>query len=119
MRHDFPATARLHRPSEYATVLKGQRIARGAMFVVMRARGIAVGNARLGLVIPKRLAALAVTRNTIKRVLRETFRHYRAILPPGDMVFRLVAPPGKQSLTQLKKQVRAEAETLFAKITTI
>lgn len=88
------------------------------MFVVMRARGIAVGDARLGLVIPKRFAALAVTRNTIKRVLRETFRHRRGSLPPGDMVFRLVAPPGKQSLTMLKKQVRAEAETLFAKITT-
>jgi ribonuclease P protein component len=86
------------------------------MFVVMRARGVAVDGARLGLVIPKRFAALAVTRNAIKRVLRETFRYHRPFLPPGDVVFRLIAPPGKQSLSLLKKQVRAEAETLFAKI---
>lgn len=88
------------------------------MFVVMRARGDATGEARLGLVIPKRFAALAVTRNAIKRVLRETFRHYRADLPPGDMVFRLVAPLDRLSLTRLKKQVRAEAEALFTKIIT-
>lgn len=88
------------------------------MFVVMRARGVTVGDARLGLVIPKRFAALAVTRNAIKRVLRETFRRRRSVLPPGDIVFRLIAPPGKQSLTALKKQVRTEAEALFAKITT-
>lgn len=87
------------------------------MFVVMRSRGITQGDARLGMVIPKRFASLAVTRNTIKRVLREAFRHHRADLPSGDMVFRLVASPGQQSLTLLKRQVRAEAEALFAKIT--
>lgn len=86
------------------------------MFVVMRPRGAAVGEARLGLVIPKRFAALAVTRNAIKRVLRETFRHHRMILPAGDIVIRLTAPVGRQSLTALKKQVRGEAEALFAKV---
>jgi len=86
------------------------------MFVVMRPRGVQDGPARLGMVIPKRYAALAVTRNTIKRVLRETFRHHRHALPPGDLVFRLVAPPGRQSLTALRGQVRSEAEALFARI---
>lgn len=86
------------------------------MFVVMRPRGEQEAPARLGLVIPKRFAALAVTRNTIKRVLREAFRHHRNALPPGDLVFRLVASPGRQSLTALKTQVRSEAEALFAQI---
>lgn len=89
------------------------------MFVVMRPRDPQPATpARLGLVIPKRFAPLAVTRNTIKRVLRETFRHHRGALPEGDLVVRLVAAPGRQSLTALKAQVRAEAESLFARIVT-
>src|SRR5690606_36327267 len=109
----FPPAARLHRPSEYAAALKGQRVARGAMFVVTRPRETAPGPARLGLVVPKRHAPLAVTRNAIKRVIREAFRACRAELPDGDLVFRLVARPPAASLTVLKRQARAEADALL------
>ncbi|WP_322995795.1 ribonuclease P protein component [Castellaniella sp.] len=116
MPSDFPSAARLHRPSEYAAALKGRRIARGALFVVSRPRTVADSPARLGLVVPKRYAPLAVTRNAIKRVLREAFRLQRSHLPDGDLVFRLVNRPSPASLTQLKRDVRAEADQLLGKI---
>ncbi|MER1966565.1 ribonuclease P protein component [Castellaniella sp. GW247-6E4] len=112
----FPPAARLHRPSEYALALKGPRVARGAMFVVTRPREAQTGPARLGMVVPKRQAPLAVTRNAIKRVVREAFRLRRAELPPGDLVFRLVARPEPASLTVLKRRARAEADALLRRI---
>ncbi|VFR23370.1 Ribonuclease P protein component [plant metagenome] len=108
--------ARLHSPSEYAAALKGRRIARGAFFVLTLARQGDAGPqalARLGLIIPKRHAPLAVTRNTLKRVVRESFRHVRHGLAPGIYVVRLHAKVPPQSLRSLKTLARAEADTHF------
>ncbi|WP_300646570.1 ribonuclease P protein component [Paenalcaligenes sp.] len=117
MRTDYPASARLHRPSEYASALKGRRIARGALFVLNTPRQSPVGHtARLGLIIPKRLAARAVTRNTIKRIIREAFRLQRPYLPPRDLVFRLHSKVPDTSLRQLRKLVRAEVDDLLKKV---
>lgn len=120
MRTPFPATTRLTRPSEFVSALKGRRIARGALFVVNtpRTRSIseAGSSARLGLIIPKRFASRAVTRNTIKRVIRESFRHLRHQLPARDYIFRLHSKAPEVSLTQLKKQVRLEADELFKRV---
>ena len=118
MRATLSPAARLHRPSEYAAALKGRRIARGALLVVSspREQPQAGAQARLGLIIAKRFAARAVTRNTIKRIIREAFRQQRQQLPPRDFVFRLHSPVAPVSLTQLKKQLRAEADTLLDRV---
>lgn len=117
MRATFPAAARLHRPSEYAFALKGKRLARGALFVVMTPRpgsdATAPECARLGLIIAKRFAPHAVTRNAIKRVIREAFRQKRHALPARDLVFRLHSKVNPLTLTELKKQVRQEVDTLL------
>ena len=119
MRATFPSAARLHRPSEYVDALKGRRLARGALFVlnVPKASAPVDAQPRLGLIISKRMAPKAVTRNTIKRVLREAFRHKQAKLAPRDYVFRLHSPVGSRTLTQLKRAVRAEADALLEKAT--
>ena len=119
MRATFPSAARLHRPSEYVDALKGRRLARGALFVLNVPKTSAPVDAqpRLGLIISKRMAPKAVTRNTIKRVLREAFRHKQAKLAPRDYVFRLHSPVGSRTLTQLKRAVRAEADALLEKAT--
>ncbi|WP_269900947.1 ribonuclease P protein component [Paenalcaligenes faecalis] len=119
MRTDYPASARLHRPSEYALALKGKRIARGALFVINTPRQPTPSSqdtARLGLIIPKRLAAKAVTRNTIKRVIREAFRLRRPHLAHKDLVFRLHSKVPELSLRQLRKQVRDEVDGLLQKV---
>jgi ribonuclease P protein component len=115
MRATLTPAARLHRPSEYASALKGKRIARGALFVVTTPREVSADatTARLGLIIAKRFAAKAVTRNAIKRVIREAFRTRRHELPPCDFVFRLHSKVGPFTLTELKKLARAEADALL------
>lgn len=110
----LPCAARLHSPSEYAAALKGRRVARGALFVLNVPRTPTPdAPARLGMIVAKRLARRAVTRNTIKRVLREAFRAQRHALPQRDFVFRLVSAVEASSLTELKKRVRAEADALL------
>ncbi|OZI32200.1 ribonuclease P protein component [Bordetella genomosp. 10] len=118
-RTTLPPGARMHRPSEFAAALKGRRLARGAFFMVTSAASTqAPGQAcaRLGLVIAKRHAALAVTRNALKRVIREAFRHCRHALPPADYVVRLHARVPAMSLTALKRLARAEVDTHFARV---
>lgn len=117
MRATFPPSARLHRPSEYAAALKGRRLARGALFVVTTPRPNpelpASDTARLGLIIAKRFAAQSVTRNAIKRVIREAFRQKRHELPSRDLVFRLHAKVQPCTLTELKQRVRSEVDALL------
>ena len=73
-------------------------------------------HARLGVVVAKRLAPRAVTRNTIKRLTRELFRV--AGLPPLDCVVRLSkavnTKAGPATSTPLKAALRAELADLFA-----
>lgn len=45
-----------------------------------------IEHARLGLAIAKRHVPLAVERNRIRRVIRESFRHYQAVLRGIDIV---------------------------------
>jgi len=106
----------LHHPSEFAAALKGKRLARGALFVVSTPRGQALNaesEPRLGMIIAKRMAPLAVSRNAIKRVIREAFRQRRHELPPRDLVFRLHTRIEPTSLRQLKAQVRSEVDDLL------
>ncbi len=112
MRATFPSAARLLRPSDFTVALKGRRIARGALLVLIAARPEApldIPQARLGIIVGKRNARLAVTRNTIKRILREEFRQIRHELPHKDYIFRLHSSTGKISLKKLKKAIRTEA----------
>jgi ribonuclease P protein component len=46
-----------------------------------------LGRARLGLVIGKKNIRLAVNRNRVKRLARETFRHQQGNLPAIDIIF--------------------------------
>lgn len=73
-------------------------------------------NARLGIVVAKRFAPRAVTRNTIKRVTRELFR--LTSLPSIDCVVRLSRPvnskDGPATTAKLKAELRQELTRLFA-----
>jgi len=73
-------------------------------------------HARLGVVVAKRLAPRAVTRNTIKRVTRELFRVTG--LPAIDCVVRLSksvnTKAGPATTAKLKAELRVELTRLFA-----
>lgn len=68
------------------------------------ARATDAANARLGLIVAKRVLRRAVDRNRAKRVIRESFRQ-RCDLPQLDVVVRLLVggPP-----------LPAQADRLFA-----
>jgi ribonuclease P protein component len=73
----------------------------------------------LGLVVPKRHARRAVTRNLLKREMRMQADEHRERLPPGQWVIRLRAPfdprrfPSAAS-SPLCKAARRELELVFA-----
>lgn len=71
--------------------------------------------ARLGIVAAKRFAPRAVTRNMIKRLCREAFRH--SGMSAVDCIVRLSAPVTDRthpaSTARLKAQLRQELQQLF------
>jgi len=108
----FPPSARLLRPAQFAAALKGRRIGRSDWLILTTPR-TATQQPRLGLIIAKRYAKQAVTRNTIKRVLREAFRHQQRTLPPHDYVFRLHSRIQDLPLTHIKENARSQADALL------
>lgn len=118
----FPTAARLHRPTEFSAALSGRRVARGVYFVVTAKALISSEQpnaappiARLGLIMAKRFAQHASTRNALKRVVREAFRSSRLSLPAADYVVRLNKRIEAISLTALKRAARQEADAHFVK----
>lgn len=77
----------------------------------------------LGLVVPKRHAKRAVTRNLIKRQVRAAMSSHSAALPPGLWVVRLRTPFDRAVYTSpasepLKEVTRTELGQLFARAAT-
>ena len=111
---NYPKEARLHRPSEFANVFATKRASRGALFTLHYCPNQA-DTARLGLVIAKRFASRAVTRSTIKRVVRDSFRLHRAKLSYKDFIVRLHSPVAPCSLRELRQTVRQDIDALWLK----
>jgi ribonuclease P protein component len=105
---------RIVKTDEFSSVFRLRPVQRTAHFVLY-ARSNGLTHARLGVVVAKRLAPRAVTRNTIKRVTRELFR--LAELPAMDFVVRLATSvnsrAGAATSTALRKSLRQELSTLF------
>jgi ribonuclease P protein component len=74
----------------------------------------------LGLVVPKRHAKRAVTRNLIKRQLRAAMARHAGRLPPGLWVVRLRQGFDRQAFPSpasepLRESAHAEIELLFSR----
>jgi ribonuclease P protein component len=81
----FPRCRRLLKPDEYRRVFNdGQRSADDLFLVLVLKNDLE--SARLGLAISKKICRLAVDRNRIKRVIRESFRHNQSELVGLDLV---------------------------------
>ena len=77
----------------------------------------------IGVVVPKRWARRAVTRNAIKRQIYTVARDIAAHLPAAAHVVRLRTAFDRQQFPSatsdaLKRVVRAELQQLFARVTT-
>ena len=111
----FPPAYRLLQAQGFSLVFAHKKSVRSEHFQLSYCPGVAQ-TARLGVVVAKKLARRAVTRNRVKRQTREVFRHCRPNLPPLDVVLRLTRPLPAVEWRAVKAQVRAEIEALFARL---
>ncbi|HEV7813873.1 MAG TPA: ribonuclease P protein component [Janthinobacterium sp.] len=113
--HDFARVRRIVKTDEFSSVFRLRPAQKTAHFVLYT-RLNQLPHARLGVVVAKRFAPRAATRNTIKRVTRELFR--QSTLPPIDCVVRLSkavnTKDGPATTARLKAELRVELVRLFA-----
>ena len=107
----FPRTSRLLTPRDFAALRTGSRRFGGSRLTAQikpNERGLA----RLGLAVSRRVSKLAVERNRIKRVARDSFRRHRAALGAFDILI-IANPP---AATADNAQLRADLEELWRRI---
>jgi ribonuclease P protein component len=115
----FPKAARLLKTDEFSSVFRLRPWRRTAHFVVYaRPTG---HDARLGLVIGKKFAPRAATRNLIRRQAREAFRLRRGDFGGWDVLIRLHTKIDKKvfpsaSSPSLKVLCRGEIDVLLDKV---
>ena len=82
----FAKPLRLLTERDYARVFSATAVKCGCPQALLIASPNQLGHARLGLVIAKKHVKLAVHRNRLKRLIRESFRLRQASMPPLDIV---------------------------------
>ncbi len=114
----FDGKRRLHLPREFAAVISSSKVFRGGSFDLLFLETQTQQQARLGLIVPKRLARAATVRNAIKRQGREAFRLSLARFVDCDLVLRLkrTANKGVPDTRQQLRRWRAEIDALFEQL---
>jgi ribonuclease P protein component len=112
--NDYARDRRIVKTDEFSSVFRLRPVYRTAHFVLYT-RANDLPHARLGVVVAKRFAPRAVTRNSIKRAARELFR--QTGLPAIDCIVRLSKPvntkSGPATTARLKAELRAELTRLL------
>lgn len=107
----FPKAARLLRPGDYAKVFDDVQVRIPDKHFLILATPNSLGHARIGLIFSKRNLKLAVQRNRIKRLVRESFR-LNTNLPAMDIVVL-----GRQGLaTQPGSDVARSLEHIWQRL---
>jgi ribonuclease P protein component len=90
----FARRYRLTKTDEFSSVFGFRKAIRGKLLMLhYQPRPAGSDEARLGVVVAKKLLKRAVDRNRVKRVIREQFRCRRPGLPAYDLIVRLAAKP--------------------------
>ena len=107
---------RIIKTDDFSSVFRLRPVYRTEHFVLYL-RPNPIGQARLGVVVAKRLAPRAVTRNLIKRLAREIFR--KASLGGVDCIVRLsqapVRRPSSAATRALRVMLGAELQELLTR----
>lgn len=109
----FARGARLTRPVEFQRVFQGNvRSSNGFLTVLATPNGL--DHPRLGLAISRRFAKTAVSRNRIKRVIRESFRLNQQHLGALDIVVLARAGVDRLSTRELRNALERHWIKLIA-----
>lgn len=112
----FPKTSRLLNAADYKAVFSDAQFKVSSRHFLVLARTNNRSGSRIGLVIAKKNVALAVQRNRIKRQLRDTFRHSRALLDTLDLVVLARKDADKLNNSQLKDTIESLWQDLHTKM---
>lgn len=82
----FTKEQRLLKPAHFEYVFQDATPAASPQITVLARHNNTNTAPRLGITIPKKKVKLAVQRNRIKRVIRESFRNYSDKLPNVDII---------------------------------
>ncbi|BFI97563.1 MAG: ribonuclease P protein component [Rhodanobacter sp.] len=110
----LPRELRLRLAGDFAALRTSSGRLGGRCFH-LRYRPNGLPHARLGLAISKRASKLAVERNRLKRLLRESFRRQRAHLPPVDVV----VTAREQAVSLSGAELLAEADALWRRLAAV
>jgi ribonuclease P protein component len=108
----FTKEQRLLKAADYAAVFEATDFKVSSPTLLILAKAARGTQARAGLVVSKKNAGCAVSRNRLKRLLRETFRKRAAAFVALDMVF--MARPGLSHMAN--PAIIALADTLLDEV---
>lgn len=114
---EFPRESRLLNARDYSPVFQqpDARVSNPQLLVLAKTK--AQGGSRLGLVIAKKHIRLAVQRNRIKRIIRESFRARKAEFGTIDMVVLARPKLDERSSREIRELADALFDELLRKIT--
>lgn len=82
----FPKSSRLLTSSDYSDVFQSVDLRVSSKHYLVLSRNFNKSDNRLGIIVAKKNVKLAVQRNRIKRLLRESYRIKRGSLPNLDII---------------------------------
>lgn len=110
----LPKQAKLIKTDDFSSVFSLRK--RIAMpYLVMRYKPNVLNRPRLGLIVAKKTAKLAVKRNYMRRVLRELFRLNQHDLPAIDLVIQAQKSFEKADFNDIKQEFEQLTLKLIAK----
>lgn len=110
-KQSFTKQAKLIKTDEFSSVFNFRKRL-SAKYLVVHYQPNSLQHARLGLVVGKKTAKLSVSRNYMRRVLREFFRLQQDEIRPVDLVVRVQKKFDRSDFILIKQ----EFATLMAKL---
>lgn len=105
MAAGFPKSRRLLTSSEFSSVFNGTELRCGSKDLLLLVRSNQLGFPRIGFVLAKKHIKLAVQRNRIKRIVRESFRLQQTKFEAYDYVVMARASAIELSDQQLRSAI--------------
>lgn len=102
-KHSFSKQAKLIKTDEFSSVFNFRKRL-SAKYLVVHYQPNSLQHARLGLVVGKKTAKLSVSRNYMRRVLREFFRLQQDEIHRIDLVVRVQKKFDRSDFIQIKQE---------------